>query len=178
MFSYASGHGAWEVYGAAKDHSLYLFSVGLHPNLIRINFPKSFLDRNISKQNNLFIIKSFFELVDKEEIDSDVFLLELNRLKRVKLVDRICVCIFSWREHVSMNNQKMILTGTSVLATCDVYKAQRTAPSFCLGHWLTVPRLQWAGLWSSHLANFGSVVCGWKMWKHPSGTWGWSKLWA
>lgn len=61
MFSYASGREAWEFYGAAKTHSLYLFSVGLHPNLIRINFPKSFLEGSISKENNLLIIRSCFE---------------------------------------------------------------------------------------------------------------------
>jgi len=46
------------------------------------------------------------------------------------------------------------------------------------GQGLTVPRLQEFGLWSSCPANLKSLVCGWKMWQHLSGTWGWSKLWS
>lgn len=55
MFSYASGHKVWKVYGAAKDHSLYLFSVGLRPNLMRTNFPESFPEGNILKKKTFLL---------------------------------------------------------------------------------------------------------------------------
>jgi len=58
MFSYASGCEAWEVCVGEKDYSLHLFSVGLHSNVIRINFPEAFLEGNISKENKLSIIRS------------------------------------------------------------------------------------------------------------------------